>query len=49
MHQLDDNLASVNVRLTQDDLAALDAATALTPIHPDGTAPDRVTQKALSA
>ena len=47
LHQLDDNLASVNVRLTQDDLAALDAATALTPIHPDGTAPDRVTAKAL--
>ena len=34
MEQLEDNLKSVSVRLTADDLAALDKASALTPEYP---------------
>ncbi len=34
LEQLDDNLAAADVELTADELAALDAATALAPIYP---------------
>ncbi len=34
MEQLDDNLAAATLELTADELAALDAATALAPIYP---------------
>jgi aryl-alcohol dehydrogenase-like predicted oxidoreductase len=34
LEQLDDNLAAADLELTSDELAALDAATALAPIYP---------------
>jgi aryl-alcohol dehydrogenase-like predicted oxidoreductase len=34
LEQLDDNLAAADVELTAEELAALDAATALAPIYP---------------
>ena len=34
LEQLDDNLAAAALELTPDELAALDAATALAPIYP---------------
>ena len=49
VHQLEENLAVMNVALTQADIDRLDAATALAPVHPDGTQPDRVTARALAA
>jgi aryl-alcohol dehydrogenase-like predicted oxidoreductase len=35
LHQLDDNLAAVDVTLTEADIAELDAATALAPVYPN--------------
>jgi aryl-alcohol dehydrogenase-like predicted oxidoreductase len=49
LHQLDDNLGATGVALTPEDLAALDAATAIEPLYPTSQwiAPDRRTAKAL--
>ena len=35
LHQLEDNLGAVNVKLTEQEVAALDAATALVPVYPN--------------
>jgi aryl-alcohol dehydrogenase-like predicted oxidoreductase len=50
-HQLEDNLAAVNVALSEDDLARLDEATRLTPIYPssDWVEIDPVARKRLGA
>ena len=47
VHQLEDNLGAADVTLTAEDLKVLEDVTALPPLPADGTAPDRVTQKAL--
>ena len=47
IHPLEDNLGAADVKLSEADLATLNEATALPPLPADGTAPDRVTQKAL--
>jgi aryl-alcohol dehydrogenase-like predicted oxidoreductase len=48
--QLDDNLRATDVALPPEDIAALDAASAITPLYPssDWIEPDRKTVKALS-
>ncbi len=35
LHQLEDNLGAVNVKLSEEEVAALDAATALAPVYPN--------------
>ena len=35
LHQLEDNLGAVDVKLTEQEVAALDAATALAPVYPN--------------
>lgn len=35
LHQLENNLGAANVKLTREDIAALDAATALAPVYPN--------------
>jgi aryl-alcohol dehydrogenase-like predicted oxidoreductase len=49
--QLDDNLGAVDLQLPADDLAELDAASAITPIYPssDWMAGDRRVARALAA
>jgi aryl-alcohol dehydrogenase-like predicted oxidoreductase len=47
LHQLEENLGVVDVRLTPEDLTALDAATALPRGRPTGTDPDEILAKAL--
>jgi aryl-alcohol dehydrogenase-like predicted oxidoreductase len=47
IHQLEDNLGAADVKLSDEDLKTLEDATALPPLPADGTAPDRVTMKAL--
>ena len=51
LHQLDDNLAAAGVQLAADDLAELDAASAITPLYPssDWMAPDRRVARALGS
>lgn len=48
MQQLEENLNAVNVVLTPEDIARLDAATAPPPVFPDGTQMDRLTARALA-
>jgi len=50
LHQLEDNLGAASVTLAAEDIAELDAATAITPIYPcsDWIVPDRRVRKALS-
>jgi aryl-alcohol dehydrogenase-like predicted oxidoreductase len=48
LHQLEENLGTVDVQLTSEDLSALDAATALPAGRPSGTDPDDIIQEALS-
>ncbi|MGB0218051.1 MAG: aldo/keto reductase [Sinimarinibacterium flocculans] len=50
LDQLDDNLGAVDLRLSAEDLAALDAASAITPIYPssDWTVPDARTARSLA-
>jgi aryl-alcohol dehydrogenase-like predicted oxidoreductase len=50
LHQLDDNLGTANVVLTDEDMAKLDAATAIDPIYATSqwVAPDRQVRRALS-
>lgn len=49
--QLDDNLGAAGVRLAAEDLAELDAATAITPLYPSSNwiAPDRRLTRALQS
>jgi aryl-alcohol dehydrogenase-like predicted oxidoreductase len=51
LQQLDDNLAAAGVQLAADDLAELDAASAITPLYPssDWMAPDRRVARALGS
>jgi len=48
MQQLEENLNAVDVVLTPEDIARLDAATAPPPVFPDGTQMDRLTARALA-
>jgi aryl-alcohol dehydrogenase-like predicted oxidoreductase len=50
MHQLEDNLGAVNITLTTEDIADLDAATAIAPLYPssDWIVPDRRIAKAIT-
>lgn len=50
LHQLEDNLGAADVKLAPEDIAELDATTAIAPIYPgsDWIAPDRRIAKALS-
>lgn len=48
LHQLDENLAAMNIRLTETDVEALDQATALANARPDGTQPDEIMAAALT-
>ena len=49
LQQLDDNLGAAGVQLSAEDLAGLDAATAITPLYPSSNwiVPDRRVSKAL--
>ena len=49
-HQLDDNLGAVKVKLAAEDLAELDAASAITPLYPssDWIEPDPRSARALA-
>jgi aryl-alcohol dehydrogenase-like predicted oxidoreductase len=47
LHQLEENLGVVDVQLTNEDLNALDTATALPAGRPSGTDPDDIIQQAL--
>jgi aryl-alcohol dehydrogenase-like predicted oxidoreductase len=50
LQQLEDNLGAAEVKLSAEEMAELDAATAITPIYPssDWIAPDRRVSKALA-
>lgn len=49
LHQLDDNLGALSLKLGESDIADLDAATAISPLYPSSNwiAPDRLTARAL--